>query len=78
MTGGYEVDVVADVWTVIDVSAATTAAQVGTAVLAIVNGTSIQITAADAGTPSGTLTLTNDGAGPYMLLEMRNSKRDFR
>jgi hypothetical protein len=63
MTGALDADVVADVWTVCNVSAATTAADVGTAVLAIINGTDVQITAADAATPSGTLTLTNDNYG---------------
>lgn len=63
MTGGNDADVIADVWTVIDVSGGTTAADLGTLAVAAINGTDIQITAADNDPADGEVVLTNDNLG---------------
>jgi hypothetical protein len=60
-TGGVDPDVVADVWTVIDISTATSAADVSALVDTAINGTSILITSTDA---TGSCTLVNDSVGP--------------
>jgi hypothetical protein len=61
MTGALDADVVADVWTVVDVSSGTTAADLSALIHTAINATDIQITSVDA---TGSCTLTNDNDGP--------------